>query len=100
MSFLDFNRRAAIARVSLFGSKLTHQGSTIIGCVSGISSKKQLEEGGFKLYHQCVIRVPRGTLAFSLGDRITDQRTGKDYRIQEIVDHPTNPEWKLGVDEL
>ena len=101
MSFAAFNLRAVGARMALFGTTLTYNGVSVTGCVSGITSKKQLEEGGFKFYHQCMIRVPRSSVAaFAVGDRITDARTGKAYRIQEVVDHPTNPEWKLGVDEL
>lgn len=97
-----FNRQAASNRNELFGTLAAYDGGTAFRiAISGFRSGKQLEDGGFQFEHDAVGRAERWPgLFFELGKKIFVPHTGKTYRIDEIVDHPINPEWRLGLKEL
>lgn len=97
-----FSRRAASQRTSLFSTRATYNGGEPFNLsLTGVRSTKMLVEGGFEMTHDAIARVERWPgISFSLGKKITIFHTGKEYRIDEILDHPLNPEWRLGLKQL
>lgn len=98
MTFADFNARAVAARTQLFGVTLVFKGKEVTGMVSGNSTKRALEDGGFKFDTPTVIRVPiTAGIAPRIGEKITVKSTGVEFLIDEVTTHPINPELKLTV---
>ncbi len=97
-----FAAAAVQARLRQFGRTITFNRATggsypLQAMVSGVSDKRKLEDGGFMHSYDFVCRIPRASIPFTptLPDTVTI--ASKTFRIAEIVDHPINPEWKLGL---
>jgi hypothetical protein len=92
-------RAAAVNRQVMFGKSAVYGTAAFSIALTGITSRKQLQEAGFQLYHDTIGRVlAGGAPAFALGGKIT--YSGRQYRIDEIVTHPVNPEIRLGLKQL
>jgi predicted DNA-binding protein (UPF0251 family) len=92
-------RRAAEQRAELYGRAAVYDGNTHIrAALTATVSRKTLEEGGFQFLHDARARVVKCGITFSLGKKIAID--GRNYRIDEIRDHPVNPEWVLGLHQL
>jgi hypothetical protein len=71
-------------------------GKQVDGYYSPVRNSRQLEDGGFKLYHASILRFPKSSAVTpALGDYV--QIGAEQFRIDEIRDHPIAPEWVIGL---
>ena len=97
------NAQAVRLRHKIFGTQVAYtRGDEALirrfsACVSGSTALRELQDAGFLQQHQCTIRFPRTALAGAplLGDRVTIR--GREYVVNEVIDNPADPEWKLGL---
>lgn len=91
--------KAAEQRARDSGKPGVYDGATNIQIALTASvSRKTLQEAGFQMFHDALGRVVKADLTFALGKKIVTR--GRSYRIDEIRDHPVNPEWVLGLKQL
>lgn len=104
--------RAALLRRDLFGTDEDNHpqtflydsgGTPIPGYYTPIRYQRQLDELNLRATHEVVIRILKADLiAPALGKQLvfTQNSTAVTVKIDEIGNHPINPEWILGCNSL
>jgi len=98
LSLESFARRSAVHRAGWFGKPATYGTVNVIVVITAVTSKKQLADAGFAFEHDAIARVMKGDVTYTLGSKFTYQSV--QYRIEEVRNHPINPEWVLGLKQL
>lgn len=101
-SIQRFARQRVALQNRCYGQWITYEGVAQKLVLSDVSSQRELEEAGFRLQHDATLRVPvvAGKSAPQLGAKITRQRDGRQYRINEVIDDPIEAEWVAGLEGL
>lgn len=108
----DFALQAARSRRQAFGRPIVYHrtlakcvvdkaqdGSPLQGCLAGIHDQQTFKDGGFLHSHTSICRIQREDINFTpiLGDLITLPGESSPLLVNEVVNHPINPEWRLGL---
>jgi hypothetical protein len=94
-------------RFQAFPCRVDYNGKTYTGSCTGIKSKQSLGEAGFMFSHDGIVRLPFSA-DYPNGPALDKQltiysllpgapQTGQRARIAEVIAHPNNPEWRIGV---
>lgn len=98
-----FAERAAAGRTDLFGVEFRIEGqrATFTAAINAVTTRRQLEAGGWNPDVSAIVRVSRAEIAraklcFALG-QVLIRGTSCTYRLAEIRDNPVSPELVLGL---
>ena len=111
-SAAQVNRLAAsisTARFAAFPCQMTYRGNPVTGTCTSLKTVGKVEWKGFTFTHDAVARIPLAAAAApnppASGEQVIvfmpgGPAAGQPMRIAEVHNHPTNPEWRLGLEKL
>jgi hypothetical protein len=103
----SFAAQVSRDRFTALACPIVYRGQKVSGLCTGIKTGRKLDEAGFTFSHDAIVRLPIAAAAPN-GPQIGEQLTiflpsspaGQQVRITEVLPHPNNPEWRIGVTAL